>query len=295
MLTVQILANHDELLDEVLRSIEPLGAQIQVVPRLAEPHDIFRNRYASIAKHDWLLWLEPWEVLSQGHDTILYSLTLPESAYKVHVVQKTLVSKEIRLWNRKTVSFINPVYETLACSVSPLLQDVVILSHKTQQGYTSDLEGLERWVAACPLSPEPRYYRALSLLSQGKYQEFVVAAQEFLFRNSEGATAAMTHYYLGTVYLRVFGDVRMAISEAVKCLVAHPTLAEFWCLAGDALYQGGQYERAKAIYENAIIIGARRIHDDELPIDIDKYKAHPERMIASCKEMTGFNLPGQVR
>ena len=286
MLTIQIAAKNDDSLDETLRSVESLNAEIQIIPsNTEEPRDILRNRYASMAKNDWILLLEPWETLVQGHESILTALSEP-MVYRIRIIQQTLIVKEPRLWHRGTgVLFSNPIHETLTCRSTPLLHKPVIFSRKTRHNYIDDQKVLEAWMSKSPLSSEPYYYRSCALLAEGKYKEFLAAAEAFLFHQNEGVSAVMTRYYMGTVRLCVFGDVEGALADAARCLAAYPLMSEFWCLAGDALYRARQYERAETMYGNGMIIGDRRLDDDYFPVDVSKYREHPERMILSCKEM----------
>lgn len=59
-------------------------------------------------------------------------------------------------------------------------------------------------------------------------------------------------------------------------------MAEYWCLLGDVYYQQSSYEKAKHFYENALVMGARRLRTDAWPMEISKYKAYPNKMMAAC-------------
>jgi hypothetical protein len=71
----------------------------------------------------------------------------------------------------------------------------------------------------------------------------------------------------------------------IICLSANVLMAEFWCLLGDAFYKLNKYAKAYSLYENAIILGERRLKSDPWPMDIPKYKSYPRKMIQSCKEL----------
>ena len=73
-------------------------------------------------------------------------------------------------------------------------------------------------------------------------------AQRFLFLRDYGESAVMTRYYMGQVLLYANGDSRAALIEAARCLSACPLMAEFWCLAGDALYSAPHPNRPLSIY-----------------------------------------------
>ena len=38
-------------------------------------------------------------------------------------------------------------------------------------------------------------------------------------------------------------------------------------------------------YENAMLLGSRRLKSDEFPFHIEKYKKHPEEMMLNCKNV----------
>ena len=62
-------------------------------------------------------------------------------------------------------------------------------------------------------------------------------------------------------------------------------MAEFWCLLGDIFYKIKQYDKAVEFYDNARIIGQRRLMDSDWPMEISKYSSYPEKMIESSKEI----------
>ena len=61
-------------------------------------------------------------------------------------------------------------------------------------------------------------------------------------------------------------------------------MAEFWTHLADINFELKKYLKAYYFYENAIILGKLRSNEDELPIDIVKYKEYPEKMKIICKE-----------
>ena len=77
-------------------------------------------------------------------------------------------------------------------------------------------------------------------------------------------------------------DFENAVKSLIPCLAEKPTNGEFWCLLGDIYYCLKDYERAKSFYENAKILGSRRLNDDDYPMEISKYKEYPEKLIKSC-------------
>jgi hypothetical protein len=54
---------------------------------------------------------------------------------------------------------------------------------------------------------------------------------------------------------------------------------------GDINFELKKYKKAFYFYENAIMLGKLRVNDDDLPIDIIKYKEYPEKMKINCKDL----------
>jgi len=97
----------------------------------------------------------------------------------------------------------------------------------------------------------------------------------------------MIRYYLALAYLIHHRKVKPALQNINLCLCAHPLMAEFWCLIGDVYYHLlKRFDYAKDFYENAIILGARRLKKDKWPMDISKYESYPKKMIESCDQIT---------
>ena len=46
-----------------------------------------------------------------------------------------------------------------------------------------------------------------------------------------------------------------------------------------------KFHQAKDFYENALILGKRRLATDKWPMDISKYGAYPKKMIESCDKI----------
>ena len=48
-----------------------------------------------------------------------------------------------------------------------------------------------------------------------------------------------------------------------------------------------KYPIAKELYENAIVLGGRRMSNDVWPMDVSKYEEYPQTMISSCEKLIG--------
>lgn len=239
-----------------------------------------RNEIVRKNKNPWQMYLEPCDVLAVGHEAIM-NLKEP-NAYFIQVFQGDTISKETRIWNKSCgIEFIQPVHETLNCKNEKFLPGVVIYSTGNKYDIS---EEIEKWIKENPVGKEPKYYWAYNLLSQNKYKEFLKAGEEYLFLDSSGLSAIMLQYYMGIIQLHL-GDTKSASRSAVECIVVKPLMAEFWCLLGDCYYKSKQYKKSIYFYENAMILGKRRMINDLWPVEISKYKKHPTTMIESCKKI----------
>jgi len=56
-------------------------------------------------------------------------------------------------------------------------------------------------------------------------------------------------------------------------------------LLGDIYYHKKIYKKAMTFYQNAIYAGERRLKEDLWPLEIEKYRNHPNEMIKSCQNI----------
>jgi hypothetical protein len=299
MITIQMLVRDDEkTIGKALESIEPLRGRI-VIGNLgsrdktisicdsfgAEIVDVkWDNDYSGarngITRDGMNMYLEPWEVLARGHESVLES----SGNTNVYVVRNGMVSKEIRIW--RDSSFVNPVYETIVDKKAPCRPEVAIVGGVGPDRREEASRIVESWMKRKPTSPEPYYYTALSKLSGRKYSEFYTFAKQYLAMDKEaGSTAVMLHYHMAQIELHT-GDLGAAVKNIFKCISLHPEMAEFWCLLGDVMYKAKRYEEARQIYKNALVVGKRRRTDDPYPVDVAKYGDYPEMMIENIKKIT---------
>lgn len=302
-LTVHLLTkNNETTIEKSLISLKPLNCHIVAVDRgskdgtisICEKYGIevvrvpFMNRCEArnhIISQGWQMYLEPWEILTMGHQSIK---SAKYGAYYMTVVRDGIVAKEVRLWNGP-YKFINPVFEYLKVETNQVLEAVIYSKGGLDQVDT--LQGIELWKSKDPLSHEPFYYQACFLLSEGKYDEFIKISDYYMFLNKkQSISATMNRYYYALVHVVHKKKAKPAIQNLVLCLCANPLMAEFWCLAGDAYYHLlNNFDKAKSFYENAIILGRHRLRNDKWPMEIAKYKSYPEKMIKSCEEILKSN------
>ncbi len=96
----------------------------------------------------------------------------------------------------------------------------------------------------------------------------------------------MNRYYYALICLQKTTKVKPTLQNLSVCLSVKPLMAEFWCLLGDVYYHRlRKFDFAKEFYENAILLGSRRLKLDKWPMDVSKYKDYPEKMINSCNKI----------
>ena len=254
-----------------------------VAIRFADDYSEAKNKLISSHESTWRLYLEPWEQLVTGHKIILdIARNSNPCSYYVQVMREQTITKEIRLWSN-TLGFSNPVFESIVDKKATLIDGVVIHSQKQPEN-TNTQKLLDLWKQSQPLSDEPYYYQAYYLLQQSKYNEFVKLANQYVINNTQGMSSVMIRYHLAMVYLYALNEANKALKNILECIATKPLMAEFWCLLGDIYYKTNNYAKAMSLYENAIILGEKRLKD-EWPIELKKYKDHPLKMIASCQQI----------
>ena len=276
----KILVGDRASTDNTVQVARHYGAKVVAVP----PDDLSqgRNMLIDCSETEWVLAVEPWEVVING-------LAVPEEPkpYSFQVVNNHVVTKETRLWHRSLgLHYENPVYESLAEHIPPTLIEKTLIFVTPHADNTEEKKKLlEEWCSRCPTLAVPHYYRAFLHLEQKEYRQFFAESNQFLFQGGDGIPAAMLQYYQAMTSLYVYKDGRKAQQALLPCLAAHPLMAEFWCLLGDIDYQQHRYPKAASFYENAILLGQRRLKSDPWPMDLTKYKKYPRLMIDNCQRM----------
>jgi len=240
-----------------------------------------RNEMIKRSQADWQFYIEPWEILLSGHEKILELVEQNNrNNYHVEILQGDVITKQVRLWKKDSgKGFTNPVYENIVDEKSEYAE---VMLFKEAEG--EDLsEKIEAWKKNKPLAVEPYYFQACSCLTKRKYKEFMTLADYYLFqKKTPGISTIMTRYYLGVVHCYVTNDLESATRHAITCLGEHILMAEFWCLLGDIFFQGREFAKAILFYDNAKILGARRLRTDKWPMHISRYDEYPTEMIEKC-------------
>ena len=304
-----IIKNNETTVEHTLESILPLQATILIgdlgckdetvskckayganIIRLSLNDDLsqVRNHMLKLSNNQWNMYIEPWETILMGQEAIINALGGPHIAYKTNIIQGDVVTKQTRLLHKTTgLKFTNPVFERLPGDGKDL--DVYFAVGPNNNSQLC-LELAEKWKNKNPLASEPVYYVACSYLSNKKWDSFLNLAGLYLHQEkSDVMSVYMTHYYCSMVNCYIKRDYQNAIRSLLPCLAKKPTMAEFWCLLGDAYYAIKQYEKAKTFYENALLLGSKRLKDDGWPLEISKYKEYPQKMIEGCDKIKQFS------
>ena len=289
-----VIQNNETTIEEALNSISSFSHQILIadigssdktpeickkyhaeVIKLSLNNDLsqVRNNLLKHSKNELNFWIEPWESVIQWEN---YKETV-----RCNIINGTNIHKSIRFW--KNLKFRNPVYETLKGNAK---NSEIYIKTNFIDNNERNLRLIKSWQERSPLALEPYYYLSCILLSQNKWKEFINIANYFIFQEKRQTMAViMTKYYLSGVYFHIEKDYQKAINLLMNCIILKPLMAEFWCLLGDIYYELDKYDKAICFYENAIILGSRRLNSDEWPFEITKYKNYPETMIENCKKI----------
>jgi len=262
--------------DDTLKICSSYGVEIKNI-KLNEDYSKARN---ALIADGFNFYIEPWEVLATGHDR----LNNLDKTTHLYCVNKNIVSKEIRFWTG--CKFRNPVYETIVDKEAKYYSDIVLVSSNSPNDIEEKIRISKKWLQEKPTQSDPYYYLACSYLAKRMYNEFFTYANQYLIMENKkpNASSIMLFYYMAQIKLHT-GMLQEAATNILTCLSLYPTMSEFWCLLGDIIYKQQKYEKAKSIYENALIIGKRRKQNDEYPIEISKYDKYPRLMIDSIKNI----------
>lgn len=219
------------------------------------------------------LMVEPWETLEGGCREILES----EGNFNLTVVKGSVVSKEIRLWNG--LRFKNPVYETLEDESAGYLPGAVLVGSGWPDRRRDNLEICERWALSRPTSRETWYYLAFSHLALGNTDEFLKHSEKYMAMTERFGPAEMQIAYRSAQAMAGRGDYSRAAGMLAWCLFQKPAFSEFWCLAGDMFFLGGDVQKARMMYKNALTMGCRRSTSDPSPLELSKCREYPEKML----------------
>lgn len=266
--------------DDTLSVCREFGAEVHELHQ-GYPRHVARNKLIDRAGSQHMFWLEPWEAVVQGHGAI--RSFKGGNAYATIIQNKTL-TYDVRLWDGEA-RFVNPAFERLDVDDAP--QSQVAIFSRGGMDLEAATAAIQKWKADEPLAKSPYYYHACVLLAQGDYDEFLKMADQYLFMDKTNSTPAiMLRYYYAMAQVIHKRAYKPALQNLTICLAAKPLMAEFWCLQGDVYYHLlHRFHQAKEFYENATVLGARRLRTDRWPMDLAKYREYPEKMMESCDKI----------
>lgn len=299
-----LVKNNEETIEYTLDSLQNLNAEIVVgdlgcTDRTISICESFQTKIIPISLNDsfskaknflleqienkWILALEPYETILSGKEWL--ESALEKTAYKANVIQGDVITEQIRFWHTDLkLKYKNPIFETLEATSSQKSElYIAVANHEKSE---LQLELAKKWLDSNPLATEPIYYLACCYLARNNWVAFFDYANMYLHQEKRlSMSAIMTRYYCSMVKCYIEKNYQSAIQYLLPCLAEQPLMAEFWCLLGDTYYAINQTEKAHHFYENAIILGSRRLKNNDWPLEISKYKSYPEKMIAVCQEI----------
>lgn len=232
-----------------------------------------KNELIKSCKTEWILFLEPWEVLDK------FELPKEKGIFRTFIINDTVITKDVRLWNNsQKIKIRNPIFETSGKLQEAKPSEIWIKSFG-DNNYKKNI--LEKWINEKPLDANAHYYNAFYNLSQGKEDTFLNEIEYYLFSEQNKKMSYYNAiYYQAKVLISKKITPEKVINNLLQCISNNPLLAEYWCLLGDLFFMYGDYKKSKIFYENAIIMGKQRDFKDEWPIEVEKYKIYPEKMIS---------------
>lgn len=243
-----------------------------------------RNAMASHSSTEWNLWIEPNERIVGGHDELARAMLQNGECLALSCIDGDLVTKQVRAWKKSSKArFKNPVFERLDLQGD---QADCFIASVERESEVDRVALCQKWHKSSPFNTEPLYYLASSHLKAGNVDSFLAYADSYLHAETKRQMSYfMTRYYVALVNCYAKQNYRASLESLLPCLAEKPTMAEFWCLLGDVYYKMADYGRAKEFYENAVVLGSRRLSSSLWPMQISKYSDYPVKMMGSCDEM----------
>lgn len=230
-----------------------------------------------------VFYLQPWEVLHSGH--ALIANAAGNQPVKVQVLHDSIMTWETRVWEPSKHRLQYPVFETIITDDAKTIPALIYAIDTAD--YESYLPILETWRSASPTNKAALYYHAVTMLALKRYNDFINLSEHFMFMTRNVTQASiLNRYYYSLVQIHHFKNIKPAFQNLSLCLAHRPLMAEAWCLLGDAYYHHfNDFKRALLHYENAILLGSKRLNTDTSAMDISKYYDYPTTMMNSCKDI----------
>lgn len=242
------------------------------------------NKAIETIKDGWIFYIKDNEILVQN------DLQFENEIYGCQILQDDIITKEPRIWNKnKNLKFKNPIFEKLTTD-STKISDTIIYQKKFSD--PNVLKILDLWKN--PFAIDAYYYKAFHHLGNKNFKEFKSLITCYLFHSKETVTSIMARYYLAFVQGIIDNETEKAAQNILLCLANNPLMAEFWCLLGDLFVKNQNFAKAMCFYENAQILGNRRLKLDKWPMQISKYNEYPSEMIDKCNKLLSNSQNFQV-
>lgn len=240
-----------------------------------------RNDMSKLSKTKWNLFLEPWETIISGSECLFDLSKSKSNLFKINLLQEDILTKQNRIWNKESeIKFINPVYETLIGKGEELPLFVAVGSESNKD---LKVRLLENWINKNPLANEPIYYKSCFCLTEKNWDAFLNLSEVYLHQEKNDiVNVYMIRYYRCMVFCYIKKNYQEGIKCLLPCFLKKPTMAEFWCLLADCYYSAKSYDKAICFYENAMLLGSRRLKNDDWFMEISKYNDYPKKMIQKC-------------
>jgi tetratricopeptide (TPR) repeat protein len=250
-----------------------VGAKVYSV-KFDNDYSSIKNLLAKKAETDFLFWLEPGEEIVSGFE---YFDSLKDDMYRVMMIEGDLLVKQPRIYRKGKATFSRPVFEGVEDKAKTTLP--IVIGGASHPDLRAIADCLSLWQNREALNSDIDYYQSCHHLLTKQYERFLASAEKYLFQNKTlDDNTVLTRYYMATLLKK--RDANKSLKLILECISARPLMAEFWCLLGDLyLSEFKQLDRAYVFYENALLLGGRRLEEDTMPMEISKYDEYPRRMM----------------
>jgi glycosyltransferase involved in cell wall biosynthesis len=245
-----------------------------------------RNHAFSLCTGDWIMWLDTgdvipeesqraWAELKKGtvinapdSDVEMIVAPLNRGVDENGIVVFSLPNPRL-LRSKSNPKWVHAVHEyvTTDNSISWWFPDGLVVDPfgYSQSVTDRNIRILERLLTENPSDPRSRFYYANELRDLERWDEAIVAYQDFM---------ALGHYSWefyeallssANVYRRI-EKPREAAEVLLQAVYYNPTRAEAFCALGEMYYDEGQYERAMPFYR--AVLGMQRPVDGSFVLDL---------------------------
>lgn len=262
-----------------------------------------RNYGVDAASRPWILSADSDDCFTAGSCAAIRKICASPRSANYHAFKTRLGERlslfQTRLWRTSTNARFRPKLHERIWPDSPLVYHAdVVIDHLGDPQKTTEraAEKLDALTQLCAEEPEKAYWKfhfAVSLAIAGRNEEARAAALEFLASRDPFARDDLARQY--AEHLVAWYDVHwsddpsLGLASALRLATAHPSSAEYWCLAGDACAKLSRPIGALSFYGIAKEIGAVS-SDGPWLVDASKRWEHPETMSREIREKLGDDV-----